>query len=46
LKRLYDRRDALYEQVRSLYLKVGTVTKVETSRQEVKRPGRAAGKKK
>ena len=46
LKRLYDRRDALYEQVRSLYLKVGTVTKVETSRKEVKHPGRKAGKKK
>ena len=46
LKRLYDRRDALYEKVRSLYLKVGTVTKIETSRKSTKRPVRAAVKKK
>ncbi|HEX4121073.1 MAG TPA: deoxyhypusine synthase [Verrucomicrobiae bacterium] len=32
LKRLYGRRDSIYEKVKSLYLKVGTVTKVKTSR--------------
>jgi deoxyhypusine synthase len=37
LKRLYDRRDPIYEKVKSLYLKVGTVTKVKTSRKRAKR---------
>jgi deoxyhypusine synthase len=37
LKRLYSRRDELYEKVRSLYLKVGTVTKIHTSRKIAKR---------
>jgi deoxyhypusine synthase len=32
LKRLYDRRDAIYDRLRAEYLKVGTVTKVKTSR--------------
>ncbi len=36
-KRLYDRRDALYEKVRSLYLKIGTVSKIKTSRKIAKR---------
>jgi deoxyhypusine synthase len=36
-KRLYDRRDALLEKVRSLYLKTGTVTKIKTSRKIAKR---------
>ncbi|MGZ4961927.1 MAG: homospermidine biosynthesis protein [Limisphaerales bacterium] len=36
-KRLYDRRDALYEKVRSLYLKIGTVSKIKTSRKMAKR---------
>jgi deoxyhypusine synthase len=37
LKRLYDRRDSTYEKVKSLYLQVGTVTKVKTSRKRAKR---------
>ncbi len=37
LKRLYDRRDAMYEKVKSIYLKVGTVSKIETSRKLAKR---------
>jgi deoxyhypusine synthase len=37
LKRLYDRRDELLENVRSKYLKTGTVTKVLTSRKIAKR---------
>lgn len=36
-KRLYDRRDAMLDKVRSLYLKTGTVTKVLTSRKVAKR---------
>src|SRR3984957_7572296 len=32
LKRLFARRDEMYEKVRSLYLKIGTVTKIHTSR--------------
>ena len=32
LKRLYDRRDEIYEKVKSIYLKIGTVTKIKTSR--------------
>jgi deoxyhypusine synthase len=34
LKRLYDRRDQIYEKVKSIYLKVGTVTKIKTSRKK------------
>jgi len=37
LKRLYDRRDELLDNVRSKYLKLGTVTKVLTSRKIAKR---------
>jgi deoxyhypusine synthase len=36
-KRLYDRRDAILDQVRSKYLKTGTVSKVLTSRKVAKR---------
>jgi deoxyhypusine synthase len=36
-KRLFDRRDALLDQVRAKYLKTGTVTKVLTSRKLGKR---------
>jgi deoxyhypusine synthase len=37
LKRLYDRRDELYERIKGLYLKTGTVTKIKTSRKIAKR---------
>ena len=37
LKRLYDRRDAILDTVRSRYLSTGTVTKVLTSRKIAKR---------
>src|SRR5262245_59030909 len=37
LKRLYNRRDELLDQVRAKYLKTGTVTKVLTSRKLAKR---------
>jgi deoxyhypusine synthase len=37
LKRLYDRRDALLDKVRRLYLRTGTVSKVLTSRKIAKR---------
>src|SRR5882762_6449095 len=36
-KRLYDRRDAMLNEVRSLYLKIGTVSKITTSRKIAKR---------
>jgi len=36
-KRLFDRRDELYNKVRSLYLKIGTVSKIKTSRKIAKR---------
>jgi deoxyhypusine synthase len=36
-KRLYDRRDSLLKQVRDLYLKTGTVDKIQTSRRIAKR---------
>lgn len=36
-KRLYDRRDEILDQVRSKYLKIGTVSKVLTSRKIAKR---------
>ena len=36
-KRLYDRRDEILNQVRSQYLKTGTVTKITTSRKLAKR---------
>jgi deoxyhypusine synthase len=37
LKRLYDRRDELHDKLRATYLKVGTVTKITTSRKLAKR---------
>jgi deoxyhypusine synthase len=37
LKRLHERRDELYAKVKSLYLRVGTVTKIKTSRKRAKR---------
>ena len=37
LKRLYDRRDALLDKVRQLYLRTGTVKKIKTSRKIAKR---------
>jgi deoxyhypusine synthase len=37
LKRLYDRRDELYERIKGLYLKTGTVSKIKTSRKIAKR---------
>ena len=44
-KRLYDRRDAILDKVKSMYLKTGTVTKVTTSRKIAKR-GSSVGLKK
>jgi deoxyhypusine synthase len=37
LKRLYDRRDELLDNIRAKYLKTGTVTKITTSRKIAKR---------
>jgi deoxyhypusine synthase len=37
LKRLYERRDELLENVKRKYLKIGTVSKVTTSRKIAKR---------
>jgi deoxyhypusine synthase len=37
LKRLYDHRDSTYERVKFIYLKIGTVSKVKTSRKRGKR---------
>jgi deoxyhypusine synthase len=37
LKRLYHRRDEIYDRVRAKYLKIGTVTKIKTSRKIAKR---------
>jgi deoxyhypusine synthase len=37
LKRLYDRRDEIYEKVKSIYLRIGTVSKIKTSRKLAKR---------
>ncbi len=44
LKRLYDRRDEMYEKVKSLYLRVGTVGKIKTSRKLAKRTAGVAVK--
>jgi len=41
LKRLYDHREETYERVKSLYLKIGTVTKIQTSRKIAKRASSA-----
>ncbi len=37
LKRLYGRRDEIYDNVKSIYLRVGTVSKIKTSRKLAKR---------
>jgi deoxyhypusine synthase len=37
LKRLYDRREAIHEKLKAKYLKIGTVTKITTSRKLGKR---------
>jgi deoxyhypusine synthase len=37
LKRLFDTRDKTYDRVKSLYLKIGTVAKIKTSRKIAKR---------
>jgi deoxyhypusine synthase len=37
LKRLYDRRDEMYQKVKSIYLRIGTVSKIKTSRKLAKR---------
>jgi hypothetical protein len=37
LKRLYHRRDEIYDRVKAKYLKIGTVTKIKTSRKIAKR---------
>jgi deoxyhypusine synthase len=37
LKRLYDRRDEMYQNVKSIYLRIGTVGKIKTSRKLAKR---------
>jgi len=42
LKRLYDRRDQIYEKVKSMYLKVGTVTKIKTSRKTARSASKGA----
>ncbi|MGO8699673.1 MAG: homospermidine biosynthesis protein [Limisphaerales bacterium] len=39
LKRLHERRDEIYGKVKSLYLRIGTVTKVKTSRKRAKGKG-------
>src|SRR5436853_1626058 len=44
LKRLYDRRDAMLETVRRLYLRTGTVKKIQTSRKTAKRASSVATK--
>ncbi len=42
LKRLYDKRDEIYEKVKSMYLKIGTVTKIQTSRKTARRASKGA----
>jgi deoxyhypusine synthase len=37
LKRLYDRREEMYQKVKSIYLRIGTVGKIKTSRKIAKR---------
>jgi deoxyhypusine synthase len=43
-KRLYGRRDEMYEKVKSIYLRIGTVSKIKTSRKLAKRAGGLAVK--
>lgn len=42
LKRLIDRRDDIYEKVKTMYLKIGTVTKIHTSRKTHRRASKGA----
>lgn len=42
LKRLIDRRDDIYEKVKTMYLKIGTVTKIHTSRKTPRRASKGA----
>lgn len=42
LKRLHDRRDRIYEKVKAMYLKIGTVTKIKTSRKTARRAAKGA----
>jgi deoxyhypusine synthase len=42
LKRLYDRRDQIYEKVKTMYLRIGTVTKIQTSRKTARRASQGA----
>lgn len=42
LKRLFDKREQIYDKVRSMYLKIGTVTKIETSRKTARRASKGA----
>jgi deoxyhypusine synthase len=42
LKRLHDRREQIYEKVKSMYLKIGTVTKIHTSRNTARRASKGA----
>jgi deoxyhypusine synthase len=44
LKRLYERRDEIYDNVKSIYLRVGTVSKIKTSRKLAKRASGVAVK--
>jgi deoxyhypusine synthase len=37
LKRLYDRRDEMHQNVKTIYLRIGTVSKIKTSRKLAKR---------
>jgi deoxyhypusine synthase len=45
LKRLYERRDEMHEKVKSIYLQIGTVSKIKTSRKLAKRGAGMAVKK-
>jgi deoxyhypusine synthase len=42
LKRLHERRDEIYDKVKSMYLKIGTITKIHTSRNTPRRSGKGA----
>jgi deoxyhypusine synthase len=42
LKKLHGRREQIYEKVKSMYLKVGTVTKIQTSRKTTRPASKGA----
>ena len=44
LKRLYDRREELLDDIRAQYMKTGTVTKIMTSRKVAKRASTVGNK--